>query len=108
MSLFGIDLNFSVLPIYLIGLFQWILVLALFSKEHPLYNEIQYGTYVLLVFIVFDVLSMVMIKKHVASEWAIFLHNFFCTIIGLFTESYAMILAILIHKFYRNSLPNEH
>jgi hypothetical protein len=107
MSLFGIDMNFSLMPKYFVGLLQWTLVLALFSKEHSLHNLVQYGTYLLLIIIAFDVLFVVMIKRHVASEWAISFHVFFYTLIEFFTGTYAMIVAILIHKFYRNTKFND-
>ena len=107
MSLFGIAINFSVMPKYFVGLLQWALVLVLFSKEHPLHDIIQRGTPLVLGLIAFDVVSMVMIKRQWAAELGFHLHGFFYESIRLFTDTYAMIVGILIHKFYRNTKFND-
>jgi hypothetical protein len=107
MSLFGMAINFSVMPKYFVGLLQWALVLALFSRDHPLHDIIQRGTPIVFGLIAFDVVSMVMIKRQWAAELGFHLHGFFYESIRLFTDTYAMIIGVLIHKFYRNTKFND-
>jgi hypothetical protein len=107
MSLFGVALNYTVIPKYFIGLLQWALVLALFAKDHPLHRIIHAATPFIFVLIVFDVVAMIMIKRQVGVELGLPLHGFFYASIRLFTDTYAMIIGVLIHKFYRNKITND-
>lgn len=102
LNLLGITLNFTVLPKYITGLLQWVLILTLFNKDHALSSLIHKGTWFVLAIVVCDSISVIMIKKH-SYEWIGWeLHCFFDGSIRVIADTYAMIIAVLLHKFFKH------
>jgi len=104
LSLLGIPINFTVFPKYVVGLLQWALILTLFNKNHALHSLMQKGTWFVLGIIVCDLISMMMIKKHFLEWIGLELHGFFYASIRVIADTYAMILATIIHKFFNHNI----
>jgi len=104
LNLLGISLNFTVFPKYITGLLQWALILTLFSKNHALHSLMQKGTWFVFGIIVCDLISMMMIKKHFYAWIGLELHYFFYASIRVIADTYAMIIAVLLHKFFNHQL----
>ncbi len=104
LTLFGMAINFTVLPKYGLAVIHAALMGLLFPNSHPLNKIWQYFLIVLVVLLLGDFVVTIAIKKQVMPDISLLLHRLFLQPIKWVGTTVSIVIGILLHKLKNKGL----